>query len=130
MNMNKKNRKGFTIVELVIVIAVIAILAAVLVPTFSNVVGSANDAAIKQEVRNLYTEYVADAAAGGSYSDDVVIKIDNKYYAVDNGVLVGSTAGYEKPEDAAKEIGAQASESYTVYDGSQPSTSTVPSTAG
>ena len=31
-----RNRKGFTIVELVIVIAVIAILAAVLIPTFSS----------------------------------------------------------------------------------------------
>lgn len=30
----KKNKKGFTIVELVIVIAVIGILAAVLIPTF------------------------------------------------------------------------------------------------
>ena len=33
-----KSKKGFTIVELVIVIAVIAILAAVLIPTFSNLV--------------------------------------------------------------------------------------------
>ncbi len=39
MNFNK--RKGFTIVELVIVIAVIAILAAVLIPTFSNVIKDA-----------------------------------------------------------------------------------------
>lgn len=37
-----KNRKGFTIVELVIVIAVIAILAAVLIPTFSGVIAKAN----------------------------------------------------------------------------------------
>lgn len=36
----KKN--GFTIVELVIVIAVIAILAAVLIPTFSSVIDKAN----------------------------------------------------------------------------------------
>ena len=33
-----KNKKGFTIVELVIVIAVIAILAAVLIPTFSSLI--------------------------------------------------------------------------------------------
>jgi len=36
--MKKQNNKGFTLVELVIVIAVIAILAAVLIPTFSNVI--------------------------------------------------------------------------------------------
>ena len=39
------NKKGFTIVELVIVIAVIGILAGVLIPTFSNVTKSANETA-------------------------------------------------------------------------------------
>ena len=43
-----KNRKGFTIVELVIVIAVIAILAAVLIPTFSGIVSKANQSAAQQ----------------------------------------------------------------------------------
>lgn len=38
----KNTRKGFTITELVIVIAVIAILAAVLIPTFSNLIKKAN----------------------------------------------------------------------------------------
>lgn len=39
--MLNKKKNAFTITELVIVIAVIAILAAVLIPTFSNVVASA-----------------------------------------------------------------------------------------
>ena len=34
-------KKGFTLVELVIVIAVIAVLAAILIPTFGNVIKSA-----------------------------------------------------------------------------------------
>ena len=42
--MRKNNRKGFTIVELVIVIAVIAILAGVLIPTFSGIVEKAKQA--------------------------------------------------------------------------------------
>lgn len=46
--MKKMNKKGFTIVELVIVIAVIAILAAVLIPTFSGVVARANASAAQQ----------------------------------------------------------------------------------
>ena len=54
---NKKNRKGFTIVELVIVIAVIAILATVLVPTFGNVIGNAKASALIQELKNEYTNY-------------------------------------------------------------------------
>ena len=44
-----KNIKGFTIVELVIVIAVIAILAAVLIPTFSGVIQKANQSAAQQQ---------------------------------------------------------------------------------
>jgi prepilin-type N-terminal cleavage/methylation domain-containing protein len=44
-----KNNKGFTIVELVIVIAVIAILAAVLIPTFSGVIQKANASAAQQQ---------------------------------------------------------------------------------
>ena len=56
--MKKTNqRKGFTIVELVIVIAVIAILAAVLIPTFGSVVKDAQDAALKSNANSLYTEY-------------------------------------------------------------------------
>lgn len=39
-----RGRKGFTLVELVIVIAVIVILAAVLIPTFSGVIEKANNA--------------------------------------------------------------------------------------
>lgn len=43
--MIKKFKKAFTITELVIVIAVIAILAAVLIPTFSTVISKANESA-------------------------------------------------------------------------------------
>lgn len=50
--MKKNNKKGFTIVELVIVIAVIAILAAVLIPTFSSVTQSAKESAARQQARS------------------------------------------------------------------------------
>ena len=53
--MKKNNKKGFTIVELVIVIAVIAILAAVLIPTFSSIIKKAKVNNDIQLVRNLNT---------------------------------------------------------------------------
>ena len=65
-----KNRKGFTITELVIVIAVIAILAAVLIPTFSGVVDKAQESAAKQELVAAYKEAFALAIADGYIEAD------------------------------------------------------------
>ena len=49
----KNNKKGFTLVELIIVIAVIALLAAVLIPTFSSLIQKANQAKDEALVSNL-----------------------------------------------------------------------------
>ncbi len=63
--MKKINKKGFTIVELVIVIAVIAILAAVLIPTFSGIIKKANQSAVQQTAAALYKEaYALDLSDG------------------------------------------------------------------
>ena len=53
--MRNTNKKGFTIVELVIVVAVIAILAAVLIPTFTGIINKAKLSSDQQAVRNLNT---------------------------------------------------------------------------
>ncbi len=54
--MRNTNKKGFTIVELVIVVAVIAILAAVLIPTFAGIIDKANESADIQAARQLNTQ--------------------------------------------------------------------------
>ena len=58
--MKRNNKKGFTIVELVIVIAVIAILAGVLIPTFAGIVAKANKSGIDQETRAALTVILAE----------------------------------------------------------------------
>ena len=58
--MRKSNKKGFTVVELVIVIAIIAILAAVLIPTFAGLIQKANESKDTQLVKNLNTALAAD----------------------------------------------------------------------
>ena len=85
MNNKKNNRKGFTIVELVIVIAVIAILATVLVPTFGNVIEKANNSQKVQDLRNEYTDYVTKNAESEDFSDDIIIKLGNTYYQIEDG---------------------------------------------
>ena len=45
LNKLMKNKKGFTLIELIVVIAILGILAAVLVPSIGNYVTKANDSA-------------------------------------------------------------------------------------
>ena len=67
--MKKMNKKGFTIVELVIVIAVIAILAGVMIPTFSGVIERANNSARVQIATAAYKDAYAVALSDGVISD-------------------------------------------------------------
>ena len=90
--MKKMNKKGFTIVELVIVIAVIGILAAVLIPTFSSVIDKANTNSALQAARNEYTLYVAENAETMTGDEELIIAVEEngtaKYYVtVTNGKL-------------------------------------------
>ena len=60
--MRNTNKKGFTIVELVVVVAVIAILAAVLIPTFSGIIAKAQLSADQVAVKNMNTALAAGSA--------------------------------------------------------------------
>lgn len=107
--MKKMNKKGFTIVELVIVIAVIAILAAVLIPTFSSMITKANESKALQEAKNAYTEALIDVLEDGeidetshtegdytfTFTDGVLTAVtiaDSSYtFTVTEGTITGAT---------------------------------------
>jgi len=72
MNNKKMNKKGFTIVELVIVIAVIAILAGVMIPTFGGIIKTANESGAMQKVSAAYKEAYALAISDGTITDGEV----------------------------------------------------------
>ena len=55
---NKLNKKGFTLAELLIVVAIIAVLVAIMVPTFTGQVKKAQEAAAKANLRAAYAEAV------------------------------------------------------------------------
>jgi len=62
--MAQRKRRGFTIVELVIVIAVIAILAGVLIPTFVSVLKKADEAKDTALISYLNTSLKAGTIGG------------------------------------------------------------------
>ncbi len=78
------SKRGFTIVELVIVIAIIAILAAVLIPTFSSLVQSAQMASDTSLITNLNKELAMAEAKDGKNAtmSDVIKDLENAGYSL------------------------------------------------
>ena len=112
--MKKMNKKGFTIVELVIVIAVIAILSAVLIPTFSGVVANAEKQAAIADAKAAYQQYVATQTLNGEeVTGDFIYKYSaDKYIVIKDGQLVTDNKGdvvvYTAQESAESTVGANA----------------------
>ncbi len=126
--MRKTRKKGFTIVELVIVIAVIAILAAVLIPTFSGVVTRAKKSAAESDARNAMTQDLVNAE--GDYANMLIyVSTDGKqlyevtlpagtslagYY---KATTSGGTTTYTACESGTAGTGDANTEYYAAYQG-------------
>lgn len=85
--MKHTNKKGFTIVELVIVIAVIAILAAVLIPNLSRLVTKADKSAAMQEAKAAMDDDLINAEGDLENMEkyqkkDSASKVVEQYYVI------------------------------------------------
>ena len=85
-----KKKSGFSMVELIIVIAVIAILAAILVPVFTNIIDKANESEAIQNARNAYSNYAIkhvqeDAENSGTILDLIYIQQNDRVIIIDQG---------------------------------------------
>ena len=67
------NKKGFTLMEMLIVVAIIAVLVAIAIPTFSNQLEKSREATDAANIRALYAEQMVEylnkgAATSGTYT--------------------------------------------------------------
>lgn len=104
--MNKKNnRKGFTTVELVIVIAVIAILATVLIPTFSNLIGKANQSNALSEANSAFKNYTIEHAT--EFGTQIIyIFVDGDTTKTEDDLYFKAEKGQLNDKPVAKPTGA------------------------
>ncbi len=79
------NKRAFTIVELIIVIAVIGVLAAILIPAFTNIIAKANYKSAISDARGALTNFLAAnlEVVDGTHVKHIAIfvKKADKYYA-------------------------------------------------
>lgn len=97
--MKRLNKKGFTLAELLIVIAIIAILIAIAIPAFSASLHRANIATDHANIRNAYaiaktadlTKFIDDGSANGvpTKTGDVWV------YCKDGSVKISTTSDIE-----------------------------------
>ena len=75
----KKSREGFTLAELLIVIAIIAVLVAVAIPVFGSQLEKSREAADLANVRAAYAEVLTEANMG-IYDKVVTVDLKQKQY--------------------------------------------------
>lgn len=87
---SNKKKKGFTLVELIIVIAIIAVLAAIAIPKFGAVKKDANlraDQANAKIIATAVTTAVANGEIATLNDADTAIDEDNYIKYIDGGVI-------------------------------------------
>ena len=93
---NDKKKKGFTLAELLIVVAIIAVLVAIAIPVFTNQLEKSREATDIANVRSAYAQLVTTYLADGTVSTyTVAARQTVSDWQGATGTVVMQTAGGE-----------------------------------
>ena len=76
--MKKMNKKGFTLAELLIVVAIIAVLVAIAIPVFTAQLEKSRDATSVANIRSAYAEAMTDYLTGDNAGSSTGIVVSKK----------------------------------------------------
>ena len=76
--MRKNNKKGFTLAELLIVVAIIAVLVAIAIPVFTSQLEKSREATDKANLRSAYAEQMTAILTWDGKSDITAIDVTAK----------------------------------------------------
>ncbi len=89
-----KNKKGFTMAELLIVVAIIAVLVAIAIPVFTSQLEKSREATDIANIRSAYAAAQSAALTGVYGTSGTAIDSSKKYtYSISTGGLEESTDG-------------------------------------
>ena len=102
----KINRKGFTLAELLIVVAIIAVLVAFAIPVFGSQLEKSREAADLANVRAAYAKVLTEANMG-IYNEPVTVKLKQKQYDWQSAdvITIGGISHSVKEGDTENWIG-------------------------
>lgn len=111
--------RGFTLVELLVVVAIIGVLAAIAVPTYVGQQDRAKDTAAQAELRTAATAQQLFFTENDSYAGDTASLADYGYRPGDQGATVVSGGGNSYCMEAA---GGDTSRFHITQDDGRPET--------
>ncbi len=111
--MTRNNEKGFTLIELMIVIAIIGILAAIAIPQFTNYKKRAGNSASMSDLKNLATAQEVYHTDNNTYTSTIANLSDAGFIGSSKNVTVTIT-GADGTSFAATAVHAGGTHTYTV----------------